>query len=609
MSKSKFLKKLLMGGLCALTATAMIGATACNKDDGDDKKKPNPKPPVTTEDEYTVTFNLDGGTWSNGNNHSVKVENGGKLPAPATLGTPTKEGFDFGGWYNGETEIVPGVTPITSTMTVKAKWTPKQQAAAKTGVFTVSNSATDSYEAGAEISDNELFTLKAGVGTYYGKAKDSTADDKDLGLSLTNAAGTVTANQALKQSSNIDKGAYSKSLYEITAKANATVKILVHFVNDSWNSNRAGADITWSLGSGAVQTKKSVNRTESFVAIEASIPEGETLHIGVNNTSNDSGKLWLFSVEGTEEQNKVEVNYYNGAEEENNLILTQYVASGAEVVAPTANPVTISYSSKFLGWYDAATDGEEYTFGEVSATTSIYAHYKASDVTITYYDHDTTTVYKTVAAYSGYTVTAEDGPSTTDGSTFLYWSDTVDGDEYDFTTPLTAGTLELYPVYEAADENAIPGHAIIENSTNSYTIKADDDPTVTLATVTLGDGGFSTNKNSTVGTYATTVRWQSSAGAGGKILDLVLEEGYTYTVQVWSGSSGGSGRTLTLIKVEGEGEGATETTIGTATSGINNEVAVNAEYKNVVAGNYKITQDNNTRLYGFIIIATPVANS
>ena len=38
MSKNKFIKKLLIAGLCALTATAMVGATACKDKGGDDEE-------------------------------------------------------------------------------------------------------------------------------------------------------------------------------------------------------------------------------------------------------------------------------------------------------------------------------------------------------------------------------------------------------------------------------------------------------------------------------------------------------------------------------------------------------------------------------------------
>ena len=67
--------------------------------------------------EHEVTFSLDGGVAGEGYTESVEIGDGKTL----TLSTPTREGYNFLGWYSGETKVTES-TPITSDMTLTAKW-------------------------------------------------------------------------------------------------------------------------------------------------------------------------------------------------------------------------------------------------------------------------------------------------------------------------------------------------------------------------------------------------------------------------------------------------------------------------------------------------------
>lgn len=88
MSKNKFFKKLLIAGLCVVSATAVIGGVAaCKKNDDEDKKQEQTL-------EYTVSYDLDGGEWGTAT-HTDKVAAGGKLTKP---GNPTKTGKVFDKW-------------------------------------------------------------------------------------------------------------------------------------------------------------------------------------------------------------------------------------------------------------------------------------------------------------------------------------------------------------------------------------------------------------------------------------------------------------------------------------------------------------------------------
>ncbi|MDE5943473.1 MAG: InlB B-repeat-containing protein, partial [Clostridia bacterium] len=602
MSKNKFFKKLLIGGLCALTATAMIGATACDK--GGDDNGDDPNPPIVTTDEYTVSFNLDGGSWGKAEGYTVKVEKDGKLSA-TDIETPTKEGYEFAGWFNGSTPFVVGTTAVTSNITLTAHWS-EITAEAKKGVFTVSNSATDVYAAGDTIDDNELFTLKAGVASEYSKGKDGA----DLAVTGSNAEGGYTANQAIKQSTNVANGAYEKSLYTVTAKANANIKVYVHFVNDSWNSNRAGAKITYSLGSDAVYTIDSVNRTEALRCIEVSIPEGETLTIGAYNTSGSDAKLWLFCVEGEEEVEKtVAVNYYYGqsdvedegegveaqAEATDLLITTQYVSVGDTLDTPK-DPVIIGSNDAFKGWYDAATGGNEYVFGTVAEGTTevnVYAQYLVSDVTINYYlDKEDTTVYTTVYGFSGQTTDPASGKNKEDGTAFLYWVD-EEGEQVDFVNTLwTAGTHSLYAHYDELVEGTLVAVKNFANESATgvqvFTLVGNDENTTQVGTVSINVGSYKSNSVTIDGTsYSKQI--QSGAGNNNPAATFTLEEGYTYTITMWLGSSSnGSSRTATITA--GEGSELPEGITVAQTTGNGTAAMEECVWAGLSAGTYSIVQ-------------------
>lgn len=112
MSKNKFFKKLLVAGLCALTATAAIGTTVaftgCKKEDEN----------KTQTVKYSVTFKLD---YEGATDIKKEVEEGSKVAKPED---PKREGYKFEGWilasdgtpYNFDSEV-------TSDITLKAKWT------------------------------------------------------------------------------------------------------------------------------------------------------------------------------------------------------------------------------------------------------------------------------------------------------------------------------------------------------------------------------------------------------------------------------------------------------------------------------------------------------
>jgi len=100
MKKSNF----VLGALALIMASALV-FTGCNP-------QPEPEPEVLT---HTVTFDADGGTGI----EAVTVNDGETVAKPEN---PTKEGYSFGTWMNGEVEY-DFDEPVTTDLTLKATWT------------------------------------------------------------------------------------------------------------------------------------------------------------------------------------------------------------------------------------------------------------------------------------------------------------------------------------------------------------------------------------------------------------------------------------------------------------------------------------------------------
>ena len=75
-----------------------------------------------TPEEYTITYNLDGGTNAEGNPTKYDVEDD-----EIKLSDPTKEGYKFLGWYDEDGNKVTGIhAGSTGDKTFWAKWTPEE---------------------------------------------------------------------------------------------------------------------------------------------------------------------------------------------------------------------------------------------------------------------------------------------------------------------------------------------------------------------------------------------------------------------------------------------------------------------------------------------------
>lgn len=109
------LKKTIATLLAVVAATGVGGmAVACSESNTDNK------PPISTTDEFTVTFDSDGGSAV----ESQTVDSGDKAAKPAD---PAKDGYDFDGWYTvAGTQWDFDSDTVTANVTLKAHWTEQE---------------------------------------------------------------------------------------------------------------------------------------------------------------------------------------------------------------------------------------------------------------------------------------------------------------------------------------------------------------------------------------------------------------------------------------------------------------------------------------------------
>lgn len=148
----KRLAAILLGTVCSVAA---ISLAACN--DKPEEPDPDDKPPVVQVEEFTVTFDANGGTLSG--NATVKVEDGEKITGAPTA---SKEGFTFNGWFTaktGGTKVDLATYEVESNITLYAQYTEDEEEENPPAADTVTvtfdaNGGTLTGEAAVEVEKN-----------------------------------------------------------------------------------------------------------------------------------------------------------------------------------------------------------------------------------------------------------------------------------------------------------------------------------------------------------------------------------------------------------------------------------------------------------------------
>lgn len=109
---------------------------------------------------YTITFDAAGGTVSP-TSKTVTYN------TEYTLPTPTRTGYTFAGWYNGETQYTDGTWTGLADVTLTAQWTANQYDITYEDVETVTNSITVTYDYNYEGDTDATVTLTNGQTLSY----------------------------------------------------------------------------------------------------------------------------------------------------------------------------------------------------------------------------------------------------------------------------------------------------------------------------------------------------------------------------------------------------------------------------------------------------------
>lgn len=154
----KRLAALLLGTVCS---AAVFSLAACG--DKDNEKDPDDKPPVVQVEEFTVTFDANGGTLTG--NATVKVKDGAKITGAPTA---SKEGFTFNGWFTaktGGTKVDLATYEVESNITLYAQYTEDEEEVTPPATDTVTvtfdaNGGTLKGEAAVEVEKNSFVSTE-----------------------------------------------------------------------------------------------------------------------------------------------------------------------------------------------------------------------------------------------------------------------------------------------------------------------------------------------------------------------------------------------------------------------------------------------------------------
>lgn len=280
---------------------------------------------------YTVTFNTNGGS-------EVKaqpVENGKTVPKPAD---PTRAGYTFVGWFSDEalTKAYDFSTPVTSDITLYAKWTPVPK------TFTV----TFDTDGGSAVDKQ---SVKEGDKAVK-PAKDPTKKDYIF-------AGWVTA-----------KG--GSEAYKFDTPVTKDITIYAKWTPDSWT-----VKFDANGGSGSIDAVK-VKKGEKLTLPESKFtaPAGKTFDkwtVGAPGTQIDVNDNLIIKAIWKDRTYTVEF-YTNGGTK----IPSQTVKHGGYAEAPSDEPTKTGF--EFDGWFADSKFSDTFDFENtpITADTTIYAKWE-----------------------------------------------------------------------------------------------------------------------------------------------------------------------------------------------------------------------------------------
>ena len=320
-----------------------------------------------TKDKYTITFNTDGGN----SIEDMFVEWGEKL----TLPTPTRAGYTFAGWYNGETKFTDTTMPKQS-LTLTAKWTANTDTA-----YTVEHYQENLAGTGYTKVDTDKLAGTTGATT-------AAAAKSYPGFT----AGTVTQTAIAADGSTVVRINYTRNSYTLTW-------------NFAGGTDTATGYTTDTVKFGAAITKPSAAPTRTGYTFA----KWDKYTDGMTMPANDLTITAQWTL--------------------NSYSITYHLDGGTVSGNPTSYTVTSDFTLNnptregytFVGWSGTGISGMEKTVTIKNATGSrtYTANWKVNQYTITF-DTDGGSEIAAITQDYGATITAPAAPTKT-GYTFAGW--------------------------------------------------------------------------------------------------------------------------------------------------------------------------------------------
>ena len=374
-----------------------------------------------TATEYTVTFNADGGKFSDGKEtRNVQVAKNGNVTKPVD---PEKPGYDFVGWNLGN-DPYDFNTPVTKDITLKAEWKEKQGVLQYTVTFDANGGTLSTGGASQQVSiaKNE-------------KVKKPT--------------------DPVKQGFEFNGWFYNGQPYDFALPVTEDITLVAQW---AVQSGKVEFTVTFDANEGKFsdgETKREVKVADGEKVTKPADPEKPGFDF----------VEWQLDGNGYDFSKQVTENITLKAEWKESNENTQYTVTfdsdGGTPVAPEivkkgekaekpADPKKANYD--FDGWY---LKKQPYDFkANVEADITLVAQWKEKksgkpEFTVTF-DFDNGTPVATQIVEDGGTATKPSAEPTKAGYTFGGWQ--LNGAPYDFKTPVTEN-ITLVAKWEKSGKN------------------------------------------------------------------------------------------------------------------------------------------------------------
>jgi len=401
---------------------------------------------------YKVTFDSNGGT----SVVAVEADYGTKVTKPAD---PSKTGYTFGGWYNGET-VFNFETAVTAAVTLKAKWTATEYSITY-NVGEGKNAESNPSKYTIESNDITLAnpTAPASAPAFVAWHADKADGEKVIGVAIKKGS---TGNKVFVAEFTT-KTVYTVTYYEgetvigtesvvegekAAGKANVTGKTLVGWYTDKELTKAADLTqpvtknisyygkfqattytVTFDSDGGSTVASATVSHGSKVTKPADPTKDGYVFggwYAGETAYDFDKAVTGALTLKAKWNSNNVTVTFDSDG---GSAVASATVTSGAKVTKP-ADPTKTGYT--FAGWYAGET---AYDFNTaVTASITLKAKWTVITYTVTF-DSDGGSAVASATVTSGAKVTKPADPTKT-GYTFAGWY--VGETAYDFNTAVTA---------------------------------------------------------------------------------------------------------------------------------------------------------------------------